>query len=185
MPLTTNLEEEEIVDSLGNVGNASMPEQGSRPNPWRKMVMTMMIIRLYKNKKKVIQVCYKSFNYDAVRYHSIFLYIPLMACWQAETSDLSFYNKIYLCLTDKLIGLLYLYIYILLIARCIFSFFLSFILFLVPSLFFYCLFPFSFIFCLPINAFLFLHSYIYVLILYGFVVKTTLCQKNPSFSSPL
>jgi hypothetical protein len=28
-PSTTNLEEEEIVDVLGNDGNASMPEQGS------------------------------------------------------------------------------------------------------------------------------------------------------------
>jgi hypothetical protein len=27
MPSTTNLEEEEIVDALGNDGNASMPEQ--------------------------------------------------------------------------------------------------------------------------------------------------------------
>jgi hypothetical protein len=45
-PSTTNLEEEEIVDALGNNGNASMPEQVSRPNPWRKkkkMMMMMMI----------------------------------------------------------------------------------------------------------------------------------------------
>ena len=45
MPSTTNLEEEEIVDALGNDGNASMPEQFNRPNPWRKM-MTMMIRKL-------------------------------------------------------------------------------------------------------------------------------------------
>jgi hypothetical protein len=38
-PLTTNLEEEEIVDAPGNDGNASMPEQVKRPNPWRKMMM--------------------------------------------------------------------------------------------------------------------------------------------------
>ena len=31
---TTNLEEEEIVDAPGNDGNASMPEQVKRPNPW-------------------------------------------------------------------------------------------------------------------------------------------------------
>jgi hypothetical protein len=31
-----NLEEEEIVDAAGNDGNASMPEQVKRPNPWRK-----------------------------------------------------------------------------------------------------------------------------------------------------
>jgi hypothetical protein len=41
-PSTTNLEEEEIVDALGNDGNASMPEQVNRPNPWRKMMMMMM-----------------------------------------------------------------------------------------------------------------------------------------------
>jgi hypothetical protein len=38
-PSTTNLEGEEIVDAPGNDGNASMPEQVNRPNPWRKMVM--------------------------------------------------------------------------------------------------------------------------------------------------
>jgi hypothetical protein len=38
-PSTTNLEEEEIVDAPGNNGNASMPEQVRRPNPWRKMVI--------------------------------------------------------------------------------------------------------------------------------------------------
>jgi len=39
---TTNLEEEEIVDAPGNDGNASMPEQFKRPNPWRKTMMMMM-----------------------------------------------------------------------------------------------------------------------------------------------
>jgi hypothetical protein len=38
-PLVTNLEEEEIVDASGNDGNASMPEQVKRPNPWRKMML--------------------------------------------------------------------------------------------------------------------------------------------------
>jgi hypothetical protein len=42
-PSTTNLEEEEIVDAPGNDGNASIPEQVKRPNPWRKMMMTMMM----------------------------------------------------------------------------------------------------------------------------------------------
>jgi hypothetical protein len=42
-PSTTNLEEEEIMDTPGNDGNASMPEQVKRPNPWRKM-MTMMMM---------------------------------------------------------------------------------------------------------------------------------------------
>jgi len=39
---TTNLEEEETVDALGNDGNASMPEQVKRPNPWRKIMMMMI-----------------------------------------------------------------------------------------------------------------------------------------------
>jgi len=43
-PSTTNLEEEEIVDAPENDGNASMPEQVKRPNPWRKMMMMMIII---------------------------------------------------------------------------------------------------------------------------------------------
>jgi hypothetical protein len=38
-PLATDLEEEEIVDAPGKDGNASMPEQVKRPNPWRKMMM--------------------------------------------------------------------------------------------------------------------------------------------------
>jgi len=42
-PSTTNLEEEETVDAPGNDGNASMPEQVKRPNPWRKMMMMMMM----------------------------------------------------------------------------------------------------------------------------------------------
>jgi hypothetical protein len=44
-PSTTNLEEEEIVDAPGKDGNASMPEQVKRPNPWRKMMMMMMTVR--------------------------------------------------------------------------------------------------------------------------------------------
>ena len=43
MPSTANLEEEEIVDAQGNDGNASMLEQVNRPNPWREMMMMMMI----------------------------------------------------------------------------------------------------------------------------------------------
>ena len=41
-PSITNLEEEEIVDAPGNDGNASMPEQVKRPNPWRKMMMMII-----------------------------------------------------------------------------------------------------------------------------------------------
>jgi len=32
------------VDAAGNDGNASMPEQGKRPNPWRKTMMLMMMM---------------------------------------------------------------------------------------------------------------------------------------------
>jgi hypothetical protein len=39
MAPTTTLEGEEIVDAPGNDGNALMPEQVKRPNPWRKMMM--------------------------------------------------------------------------------------------------------------------------------------------------
>jgi hypothetical protein len=41
-PSTTNLEEEEIVDASGKDGNASMPEQVKRTNPWRKLMMMMI-----------------------------------------------------------------------------------------------------------------------------------------------
>jgi hypothetical protein len=51
-PSTPNLEEEEIVDAPGKGGKASMPEQVKRPNPWRKMMMMMIVY----NKK----TCYHS-----------------------------------------------------------------------------------------------------------------------------
>jgi hypothetical protein len=41
-PSTTKLEQEEIVDALGNNGNASMLEHVKRPNPWRRKIMMMM-----------------------------------------------------------------------------------------------------------------------------------------------
>ena len=41
-PSTTDLVEEEIVDAPGNDGNASMPEQVKRPNPWMMMMMMMI-----------------------------------------------------------------------------------------------------------------------------------------------
>ena len=44
-PSTTNLEEEGIVDALGNNGNASMTEQVERPNAWRMMIMHIAIKR--------------------------------------------------------------------------------------------------------------------------------------------
>jgi hypothetical protein len=61
MPSTTNLEGEKIVDSPGKDGNTSMPEQVKRPNPWRKMMMTILhIIPL------TICYCYTSLNKPAV-----------------------------------------------------------------------------------------------------------------------
>jgi len=45
-PSITNLEEEETVDAPGNDGNASMPEQVKRPNPWRKMMMIIIILNV-------------------------------------------------------------------------------------------------------------------------------------------
>ena len=45
-PSTTKLEEEEIVDALGNDGNASMPEQFKRHNTWWKMMKMMMMMMM-------------------------------------------------------------------------------------------------------------------------------------------
>ena len=47
----TNLEEEEIMGALGNDGNASMPEQVKRPNPWKKK-------KKKKKKKKMMMMMY-------------------------------------------------------------------------------------------------------------------------------
>ena len=46
-PSTTHLEEEEMVDALGNDGTASMLEQVKRTNPWRKMMMMMVVVVIY------------------------------------------------------------------------------------------------------------------------------------------
>ena len=43
-PSTTNREEEEIVDVLGNDGNASMPEEVKGPNPLRIIIIIIIII---------------------------------------------------------------------------------------------------------------------------------------------
>jgi len=40
-PSPTNPREEGIAEAPGNDGNASMPEQVKRPNPWRKMMMSI------------------------------------------------------------------------------------------------------------------------------------------------
>jgi len=44
--LSSNLEEEEIVDALANDGNVSMSEGFKRPNPWRKMMLMMMMMMI-------------------------------------------------------------------------------------------------------------------------------------------
>jgi hypothetical protein len=38
--------EEEIVDALGNDCNASMPEQVIRSNPWRNMMIMIIIYEM-------------------------------------------------------------------------------------------------------------------------------------------
>jgi len=55
-PSPTNLEEEEIADAPGNDGNASMPEEVKRSNPWRKMMMTMMMIKKRSARSFIINV---------------------------------------------------------------------------------------------------------------------------------
>jgi hypothetical protein len=58
---TTNLEEEETVDAPEKDGNAWMPEQVKRPNPWRRRW------RKKKKKKKmmmIIKICFASFVTD-------------------------------------------------------------------------------------------------------------------------
>jgi len=54
-PSTTNLEEEEILDAPGKDGNASMPEQVKRPNPWRRR---RMMTQDYGLKASVSPFCY-------------------------------------------------------------------------------------------------------------------------------
>ena len=86
MPSTTNLEEEEIVDAPGNDGDASMPEQVNRPNPWREMMMMMMITMMTRilnvSKLNAISCAHTSFNKTVVVhitltsfYISVYLFI--------------------------------------------------------------------------------------------------------------
>ena len=42
----------EIVDALGNDGNASMPEDFKRPNPLRKMMMMMMMMMILSYERR-------------------------------------------------------------------------------------------------------------------------------------
>jgi hypothetical protein len=41
------------MDALGNDGNASMPEQVNRPNPRRKMMMKMIMMKNYFTSTKL------------------------------------------------------------------------------------------------------------------------------------
>jgi hypothetical protein len=61
MPSTTNLDGKDIVGAPDSDGNASMPEQVKRPNPWRRrrrkrrknkkkeMMMMMMMMMKYRH----------------------------------------------------------------------------------------------------------------------------------------
>jgi hypothetical protein len=60
MPSTANPEEKEIVDVPENDGNASIPEQVKRPNPW-KMLM-MMNIRVLQCLKYMHVIAYFTKN---------------------------------------------------------------------------------------------------------------------------
>jgi hypothetical protein len=42
------------VDALGNDGNASMPEQVSRPNPWMMMMMTTTTMRINHHLQHIV-----------------------------------------------------------------------------------------------------------------------------------
>jgi hypothetical protein len=56
-PSTRNLEGEEIVNAPGNDGNASMPEQVKRHNPWRKMMMINFMLQ------SLIKLAYEYVNW--------------------------------------------------------------------------------------------------------------------------
>ena len=49
-----------MADALGNDGNASMPEQVKRPNPWRKMMMMIIIMVMKENETKSHSGCPKT-----------------------------------------------------------------------------------------------------------------------------
>ena len=70
-PSNTNPVEEETVDSTGNDGDASMPEQVKRPNPWRKMMMYLLIYPIRNKKSDFFWFAF--FNADAtvMRIHSL------------------------------------------------------------------------------------------------------------------
>jgi len=67
-PSTTNLEEEETGDAPGNDGNASMPEQVKRPNPWRKMMMMMT-----KDKFLMLDPIRKKRKYNILDINALYL----------------------------------------------------------------------------------------------------------------
>ena len=93
---TTNLEEEEIVDALGNDGNASLPEQVTRPNSWRKMMMVTYIHMCY-----VFRVWHNTlFSFVALTYLSMWLRHNVMArrFWCFEKCHINEFH----CVKDKM-----------------------------------------------------------------------------------
>jgi hypothetical protein len=72
-PSTTNLKGEEVEDAPGKDGNASMPEQVKRPNPWREMMIIMigyslelkfkeLKSKLYLQKLYLLHITRESYN---------------------------------------------------------------------------------------------------------------------------
>jgi hypothetical protein len=72
-PSTTNLKQEEIVDALGNDGNASMPKQDNRPNPCRKMMMMMTEQGNRPNPCRMMMIMMMIWQYNA---RCVRLYLP-------------------------------------------------------------------------------------------------------------
>jgi len=88
-PSTRNLEEEEIVDAPGNDGNASMPEQVKRPNPWRKMMMTFFDHKIILREHTLFLA--------KVQKHSVIYFVTLtLVVWQ---------RVVFLCVSCTLFGM--------------------------------------------------------------------------------
>ena len=85
-PSTTNLEEEEIVDAPGNDGNASMPEQVKRSNPWRMMMMMMILYPFPPPAQNTVNFSLTVNTLTELPYCSVWLW------WVADPSTYSFRN---------------------------------------------------------------------------------------------
>jgi hypothetical protein len=62
----TNIEEEDFVEAPGNDGNASMPEQVKRPNPWNKIIMMMMM----NNREDMLKQAFAGKPNKGKKYHA-------------------------------------------------------------------------------------------------------------------